>query len=112
MEQIGRTAERALSDAAESSKRGARGRQDRSGQEKVIDMSKLDERMAHLIKLHNGARASNKDLSDAVKAVAEKCGLLASVVRKLVVAKAGDNFDEKKKEAAQLALAFDEIGGK
>ncbi len=103
MERVGEVIERA--------KRGARGRQDRSGQEKVIDKAKLLERMDHLVDLHNRARASGKDLSDAIKAVAEKSGLLASVVRKLVVAKASETFDEKKKEAEQLALMFDEVAG-
>lgn len=88
---------------------GARGRQDRAGQEKVIRPGELKERLPHLIALHNTAKEASKDLSDAVKSVAEKSGLLASVVRRLVVAKAGDNFEEKKKEAEQLSLVFDEV---
>lgn len=89
--------------------RGARGRQDRSGQEKVIRMKELTDRIPHLVSLHNKAKEASTDLSSAVKSIAEKSGLLASVVRRLIVAKAGDNFDEKKKEAEQLSLAFDEI---
>ena len=89
--------------------RSARGRQDRSGQEKVIDKSHLVEKLPQLVQLHTRAKDSGKDLSDAIKKVAEKSGLLASVVRKIVVAKAGEAFDEKKKEAEQLALMFDEV---
>lgn len=99
-----------VGDVIEKARRGARGRQDRSGQEKVIDMSKLNDRMAHLVKLHTSAREEAKAFSDAVKSVAEKSGLLASVVRKVVTARAGEAFEEKKKEAEQLALVFGEAG--
>ena len=87
----------------------ARGRQDRSGQEKVIEVAKLIEKLPHLQGLYNTAKEANKDFSDAVKAVAEKSGLLASVVRKIVVAKAGENYDDKKKEAEQLEMVFGEL---
>ncbi len=103
MERVGEVISRA--------QRGARGRQDRSGQEKVIDKTKLTEKLDHLVRLHTSAKEAQKDLSDAIKAVAEKSGLLASVVRKIVVAKAGESFEEKKKEAEQLALMFDEVQG-
>lgn len=106
MEQIGRAADRGLGTGAGR----ARGRQDRSGQEKVIDMSKLTERLPHLVKLHTASKDANADLSSAITTVAEKSGLLASVVRRVVVAKAGENFDEKKKEAEQLELVFAELG--
>lgn len=98
-----------VGDVIGRAQRGARGRQDRSGQEKVIDKSHLTERLDHLVQLHTRSKESSKDLSDAIKAVAEKAGLLASVVRKIVVAKAGESFEEKKKEAKQLALMFDEV---
>ncbi len=96
--------------AAERAVRGARGRQGRDKQEKVIRMKELDDRIPHLVSLHTKSKDAAKDYSDAVKAVAEKSGLLASVVRRFVVAKAGQNFDEKKKEAEQLSLVFDELG--
>lgn len=89
--------------------RNARGRQDRSGQEKVIEVAKLTEKLPHLQSLYTTAKDANKDLSDAIKAVAEKSGLLASVVRKIVVAKAGENYDDKKKEAEQLEMVFGEL---
>jgi hypothetical protein len=99
-----------MQEQIETSKTGRRGRgvgrQDRSKQEKVIKLSELDDRMTHLISLYNKSTEASKDLSDAIKAVAEKAGLLASVVRRLVTAKAGDNFDERKREVKQLSLAF------
>lgn len=100
-----------VGDVIDRAQRTARGRQDRGGQEKVIDKTHLVEKIPHLVKLHTAAKEAGKDLSSAIKKVAEKSGLLASVVRKVVVAKAGENFDEKKKEAEQLALMFDEVQG-
>lgn len=88
--------------------RKAKGRTDRSGQEKAIEMAQLDERMPNLVSLHNAAKLANTELSDAVKATAEKAGLLASVVRKFVVAKAGEHYEDKMKEAYQLSLVFGE----
>jgi hypothetical protein len=89
-------------------RRSTKGRQDRSGQEAVIKMAALDERMPHLVKLHGNAKDASKDFSQAVKAVAEKSGLLASVVRRFVTAKAGEHFEDKQKEAYQLSLVFGE----
>lgn len=100
MEHIGTVASRAI---------GARGRQDRSGQEKVIDIDKLKVEMQTLKKLQTEARESAKAFSDKVKTVADKSGLLASVVRKIVTARNGENFEEKKKEAEQLDLVFDKV---
>lgn len=109
MEQIGGTAGGVEGTAP--GRRGARGRQDRSGQEKVIKTKELEDRLPHLISLKNKAADAAKDFSSAVKSVAEKSGLLASVVRKVVIAKAGDSFDEKKKEAEQLELVFGKVAG-
>jgi hypothetical protein len=50
------------------------------------------------------------NFSEAIKAHAEKSGLLASVVRKFVIARAGEKFGEKKRECEQLSLLFEEVG--
>lgn len=89
--------------------RNIRGRKDRNQQEKVITMGPVKEKLPHLIKLHNAHKDTGKDLSDAIKAVAEKSGLFSSVVRKFVAAKAGELFDDKKREAEQLAIIFEDI---
>jgi hypothetical protein len=104
MEHIGAVVDRAVGG-------GARGRTGRDKQEKVIKMDELRSRLANLVSLHKKAKDASTDYSAGVKAVAEKAGLLASVVRRFVVAKAGEAFDEKKKEAEQLNLVFDEIKG-
>lgn len=87
-------------------------RVDRSGQEKVQQPEVVKERLDHLIKLHTKAKDAGEDLSSAIKAVAEKSGFLASVVRKIVVAKAGEeeSYEEKVREAEQLSLLFTEVG--
>lgn len=113
MDRIGEHAETALDKipgARGRSKKTARGRQDRGGQEKVIKLKELEDRLPHLVSLKNKASEAAKDFSSAVKAVAEKSGLLASVVRKVTIAKSGDNFDEKAKEAEQLELVFGKVG--
>lgn len=83
------------------------GRKDSDGQEAVIKLDKVKEKIDHLIKLHKTAADASDALNDGIKAVAEKSGLLASVVRKYVVAKAGDKFEEKAREVEQLSLLFD-----
>lgn len=86
----------------------ARGRKDRAGQEKVVKMAELDDRMPNLIGLYNTMVQSRQEFSEAVKATAEKSGLFASVVRKFVVAKSGEHFAERRDEAFQLSLVFGE----
>lgn len=88
---------------------GARGRKNRDKQEAVIEVAKLREKLPQLVKLKKASDEASSDLNDAIKAAAEKSGLLASVVRKVVVASAGENFEEKKREAEQLSLAFEEV---
>lgn len=88
---------------------GTRGRKNRDNQEAVIEIAALRKMLPQLITLKNNADSAASDLNDAIKAAAEKSGLLASVVRKVVVASAGENFEEKKREVEQLSLAFEEI---
>ena len=83
------------------------GRQDSQGQEAAMRPDVLKSRLAELVKLHGAAAEAAADLNDAIKACAEKSGYLASVIRKRVVAEAGENFADKKREVTQLALAFE-----
>jgi hypothetical protein len=92
-------------------RRSAQGRKDKDRQEKAIEVKKLDEKMDHLVGLHNACKEASSSFSDAVKSVAESSGLQASVVRRFVAAKAGENFGDRKRDAEQLALVFDEIAG-
>lgn len=90
-------------------KPGARGRKDR-GQEAVIKMEQAAVKIDDLIELKKRYDSAATDLNDAVKAAAEKSGLLATVVRSFVNARAGDNYEDAKTKAQQLALMFEEIG--
>jgi hypothetical protein len=86
-----------------------RGRKDQ-GQEAVVKTDVLKDKVADLVHLHNKAAAAAETYGDAIKTTAEKAGLLASVVRKFVAARAGEKFEEEKKKAEQLSLVFDEVG--
>jgi hypothetical protein len=90
-------------------KKGARGRKDK-GQEAVIKMEALSVGVEDLIALKKKAEDASTAYADAIKATAEKAGLLAKVVRQFVDARAGDKFDDKKTEVGQLALCFDQVG--
>ena len=87
-----------------------KGRQDRSGQETVKDITKLNEDMAKLLKLRSALSDASTDYSEAVKKTAERSGFLASVVRRLADAKHGDKFDDVKRMVDQLGEAFELVG--
>jgi len=82
---------------------------DADGQEAVIKVRELAEKVDHLVQLANAASDASTAYGEAVKAIAEKAGLQASVVRKFIAAKVSDNFDDKKRDCEQLQLCFDEI---
>lgn len=88
----------------------AKGRQDRTGQETVKDITKLNEDMAKLVKLRATLAEASTDYSEAVKKAAERSGFLASVVRRLADAKAGDKFDDIKRTVDQMSEAFELVG--
>ena len=97
----------AVADIAD--RRQAVGRKDAEKQEQVIELDVLRERSDYLVQLFYAKRDAAKEFGDAVKATAEKAGLLSTVVRKFVAAKAGDDYDDAKRKADQLALVFEEI---
>jgi hypothetical protein len=88
-----------------------RGRKDQTtGQEEAITMAPVKKSIDELVRLYTQQQAAAEKCSGAIKAVAEKAGLLADVVRKLVKARAGDKFEEAKRKVEQLSLVFDEVG--
>ena len=94
----------------EKARRRPKGRVE-EGQEKVITLDPLKERVEELVSLHEEAKASRDGFNDAVKAVAEASGLQASVVSRFVKARATvERFNAKKRDAEQLSLVFDEVG--
>ena len=78
------------------------------GQEATVNMEPINTRMKHLIGLYRKAEEAAKDLSEAIKATAEESGTLAVNVRRLVAAKAGEDFDDTKRKVVQLSLIFEE----
>ena len=90
--------------------RKARGRKDGGGQEAVISTKPLKDKLRELEELKKKSDAAKDRLNDAIKAIAEQAGLLASVVRKLVNARSGDNYEQEARKVEQLGIVFDEIG--
>lgn len=74
---------------------------------------KLDEikgdTIQNLVLLHMSAKTAGNDLEAAIKAVAEKSGISAPVLRRYVNACAGDHYPDRKRDAEQLSLLFEEI---
>lgn len=89
----------------------AKGRKDKDGQAAVIKTKPLKDALEDGVALKLLADQASDKYGDWVKAQAEKCGLLAAIVRKVVNAKADDKWEEESRKAEQLNLAFDEIGG-
>jgi hypothetical protein len=88
--------------------REVRGRK-QHGQAAVIELAKVRERIDDLVALYLAAQRSGDELSEAINACAEAAGIKAAPLRKVVAAKAGERFEEKRVEAGQLALLFDEV---
>lgn len=89
--------------------RAVRGRKDADKQEKIIEPDVIRKSLPELIALHRKAIDAGDKYSDAIKAQAEKAGVLASVLRKFVRAVAKDQREEKKREHEQLCLLLDEV---
>lgn len=88
----------------------AQGRKNKEGQEVPINFEPVQNRIDELVRLKSKADDASEALSDAIKKTAEDSGLLATVLRRFVNARAGERFVEKKREVSQLSLVFDEVG--
>ena len=97
-------------DTRTNGKRKPRGRIDSEGQDAKIELDAVRDKAEYLGQLYTDSCSAAEEFAEAVKAVAEQSGLLASVVRKFVVARASEKFDEKKRHCEQLSLLFDEVG--
>jgi len=85
-----------------------KGRMDADKQPAVKKPEVIAKRIDELVRLHNKATESAETAKDAITKAAEDSGYLASAVRKLVTAKAGDKFEEKHREVEQQMELFDE----
>lgn len=88
----------------------AKGRKDADGVEVIIKMKPAKDEIGRLLKLKVACDEATENYNSAVKFVAEQAGLQASVVNKFVRARAGEHFEDKKRDCEQLQLMFDEIG--
>lgn len=96
-----------------SKAKGARGRKDKDKEDgAVIKVKTLKEALRELGECKVMADEVAAKLKAAVKAVAEKSGLLSSVVRAMVKAQSGDSdqYADAARKVEQLAIVFDEIG--
>lgn len=91
-------------------KRTPRARVGRDKQEKVEKPQIISDRADELVALKMKADQASQAFSDAIKKAAEDSGLLSSVVRRFVIARAGESFEEKRRENVQLQLLFEEVG--
>lgn len=92
---------------AEQAIRKAKGRKDGDGQEAVITLDPLRERMDELKTLWHGARSAQIEYSDAIKATAEACGLNAPAVRMFVDAHCSNKVAQRRRNVQQLSLLFE-----
>jgi ATP-dependent 26S proteasome regulatory subunit len=90
--------------------RSVRARKDKEGQEAILKIGEVREKIGSLVDLHNAVKDAGTVYGEAVKAVAEKAGLNAAVLRKFVSARAGKKFEKAVRDAEQLSLCFEEIG--
>jgi hypothetical protein len=103
----------AANEATNGAQRKVRGRKTKTSdhQEAIIKLEELNPlAIATLITDFRAAHEANEIFAEGVKANAERAGIQVSVLRKFIAARAGENFSEKKRDAAQLNLLFDEIG--
>jgi hypothetical protein len=90
-----------------------RGRKSRTSdhQEAVIRITELNPlAIETMITDFRNAKEAATILDESVKAWAEKAGIQSSVLRKFIAARASENFNDKKRDALQLSLLFEEIG--
>jgi|GEM_PF-6786473 len=98
---------------AESGRRQTRGRREKTAdhQEAVIRLEELNPlAITTLVADYRSAKEAATVFADGIRAQAEKAGIQAPVLRKFVVARAGENFADKKRDAQQLSLLFEELG--
>ena len=88
-------------------KKSRKGRVGQDKQEAVIKLEFVKDRSADLILLYHEQVTAATDFSEAIKTTAEQAGLNAAVVRRFIIAKAGEHYAEAKRTVTQLNLVFD-----
>lgn len=80
-------------------------------QEAVIRLEELNPlAIETMLTDFRNAKEAATVLDESVKAWATKAGIQSSVLRKFIAARASEGFADKKRDAQQLSLLFEEIG--
>lgn len=87
-----------------------KGRMDADKQPAVKQPDVIAKCIDKLVRLHVAAKEATEEANEAITKAAEDSGYLAVAVRKLVVARAGDNFEEAKRKVEQQMELFEEVG--
>jgi hypothetical protein len=91
--------------------RGRKTKTSSDHQEAIIKLSELNPlAIETMIADLKHAQDAATVLGESIKMWAEKAGIQSSVLRKFIAARAGENFPDKKRDALQLSLLFEEIG--
>lgn len=96
--------------AETETRKGAKARVGADKQEAVQKPKIIKDRIDELVNLKERADDAAERYSDGIKRAAEDSGYLASVVKKFVTARAGEKFEEKKRECEQQLELFEEVG--
>lgn len=89
---------------------GAAGRKGRDGQEAVTRPDVVKKEIGELEALLVKSKQADEALNAAIKKVAQESGYMASAIKKLVKARVGDSFSDKKRDAEQQLELFSEVG--
>ena len=89
--------------------RKPRGRKE-GGQEQVVKAAVVKDKIDHLVSLHTASEEAATNLSDAIKDIAGKAGIHASVLKRFVAARAGENYSKALERNEQLAFLFESVG--
>lgn len=85
-------------------------RKDGNGDEFVIALKPLRDNLQTLMQLKIQMDDASALLKEAIKATAEKSGLMSATIRALVNARTKGNVSDKRRIVEQLSIVFDEFG--
>lgn len=86
------------------------GRQDKDGQEAVLDVTALKKGMPKAIKLEKDLADAKSDASAFYKKFAKECGLNTAQLKKAAKAYADEDIEAQKRKAEQMSLIFENCG--
>lgn len=87
----------------------ARGRKDSTGTEGVIKTTPLKKNLKDACTLAIKKQEAAQKFNDKIKAIAEQTSMQSSVVRKAVMAKVGDKFEDLERDTEQMTLALEAV---